>query len=957
MKVPRDYQEAANIALWNYLHENPGKNPLVVEACHAAGHPILMFDGSVKPVEEVAVGDLLMGPDSKPKRVLELCRGRQEMRRIIPVKGESFVVNKDHILHLRRSPKKAGAPEGSYARGGFVNIPVGELEDKSNWYRHRHKLVTTGVEFNKKSLPLQPYFLGALLGDGFLSGTPSFTSQENEVMEFMISEAVKIGCTPIKAGEISYYFGCVSSTRSVQNPLTKELRNLGLWEGRSSSHFIPKEYLTSSKEDRLQILAGLIDTDGYYHASGGGYDFDTISKQLANDVLFLCRSLGFGAYLKKGRAKLNGKIISDRYRVTFSGIGLEEIPCKIEYKKASTRKQVKNVNYTGFKIEKLPEEDYYGFTLPGDHLYVDGNFVVHHNTGLGKSLNIAMIIRMLLYYYPQTRIMQTCHVKELVNGNYEELMAFWPSAPAGLYSAGLGVRDLRKQITFAGIASVAKRAHAFQHIDFLIVDEAHAINDKESTTYAKFIQELRKVNPRLIVIGFTATPFRMTTGMLTDGQLFDEVAYDIGSGESFVWAVEQGYLVRPVPKNPGFELDSSSIGVQSGDFKNKETSDALHDQDILERAVDTTIALGVDQGRKNWLSFCQSIDDAETVADMFTYKGYPHAAVHSKRIDREEVLAKWTEGKLVGVTNKDILTTGFNNPRIDLITMLRLTRSPGLWIQMIGRGTRPSWVPGYDLSTLEGRKNSILASDKQTCLVLDFVGNTKRLGPINYPNLPKRRGSGGGSDPVRECPSCLTYVHISLKTCPECEYEFPPPERVTPGASEDAIVDSRALDLSQQPPPKEFEIFSVHKMICAQHTGKNGKPDTMRVDYFCGYRRFSCWICLGHDEGSFPRRKAKEWWSQHGGGEPPASVEDGVEQAGDLTKPKFIKVWINTKYPEIVAYDFKGIRFELPPELGGPPLQEPEPDPLATVQEQQRKAQEHADATASPMYFDDDIPF
>ena len=442
--------------------------------------------------------------------------------------------------------------------------------------------------------------------------------------------------------------------------------------------------------------------------------------------------------------------------------------------------------------------------------------------------------------------------------------------------------------------------------------------------------------------------------------------------------MEQGYLIRPVPKNPGFELDSDNIGLQGGDFKNNEASDAMHEQDILERAVDTTIALGVEQGRLNWLTFCQSIDDAEIVADMFTYKGYPHEAVHSRRDDREEVLARWQAGDLVGVTNKDILTTGINNPRIDLITMLRLTRSPGLWVQMVGRGTRPSWVghvghnggpPLYDINTLQGRLDSILASHKQTCLVLDFVGNTKRLGPINYPNLPKRRGAGSGGSMTRECPKCQTYNHISLKACEECGFEFPPPERVTPNASEADLVSSKVLDLMNPPEvaEKQIEIFSVHRMVCAHHVGRNGKPDTMRVDYFCGMNRFSKWICLAHDEGSFPRRKASEWWFQHGGAgfgpanEAPSDINEAVEVASELNKPKFIKVWVNTKYPEIQGLDFQGTRFELPPEAGGPPLQEPEPDPMERErqrqEEQQAKALEHVAQATSGGYYDDDIPF
>lgn len=587
------------------------------------------------------------------------------------------------------------------------------------------------------------------------------------------------------------------------------------------------------------------------------------------------------------------------------------------------------------------------------------NPLVVEATGLGKSLNIAMFIYMWLAHYPHTRIMQVVHVKELVKGNYEELMELWPSAPAGIYSAGLNERNLRAQVTFAGIMSVHKRAASFGHIDFLLVDEAHTISDKESATYVKFIAALKEINPYLVVIGFTATAFRMSSGYLVEGELFDEVVYDIGSGESFLWAIEQGYLIKPVPKNPGFELDSDAIGIQAGDFKNNEASQAMHDQNILERAVDTTIAMGTAQDRKCWLHFCQSIEDAETVADMFTCKGYPHEAVHSKRDDRDDVIQALKTGDLLGATNMGVLTTGHNIPRIDLIGMLRLTRSPGLWVQMGGRGTRPIWLSGHDITTFDGRWASIKESGKETCLLLDFVGNTKRLGPLNYPNVPKRRGPGSGSSSmVRECPECQTYVHIGVKQCTECGHVFAPPERLSKaGASEADLVTSQIVDLtdlSQTPPPKQFEVYGVHRMVCSHHKGKNDKADTMRVDYFCGFNTFSSWVCLAHEQGSFPRRKAQQWWEAHDGyGEGPQDIEEAVEMASLLAKPLFIKVWVNTKFPEIVGHDFIGTRFELPPELGGPPLQAPEPDPF----EADAQATINSTAGYGGYDYDDDIPF
>ena len=592
------------------------------------------------------------------------------------------------------------------------------------------------------------------------------------------------------------------------------------------------------------------------------------------------------------------------------------------------------------------------------HAHPDKNPLVILPTGTGKSLCMAMFVWRMLAAYPKVRIMAATHVKELIEGNYKTLLRLWPSAPAGVYSAGLNRKDVYAQVTFAGIQSVAKKAGRFGHIDFLLIDEAHLVSDNDKSGYRKFIEALRKTNPHLIVIGFTATAFRMGMGMLTDGTLFDSIAFDGSDGEAFIWFIENGYLIKPIPKDPGFQLDSSSIEVQAGDFVNSQASDALRDQDILERAVDMMIALGEEQGRQSWLTFCQSIDDAELVADMFRYKGYPVEAVHSKRSDRDDVLEALRKGELRGVTNKDILTTGFDHPPIDLIGMLRLTRSPGLWVQMLGRGTRPVYAPGYDLSSLEGRRDAILASQKQSCLVLDFVGNTERLGPINYPRVPKRRGAKGGGDaPVRLCPECGTYHHTSVKVCDQCGFVFPAPEIYKADASTSKLVESKVLDLMNMPPPepRKEEVFGVNRMIAAHHEGRGGKPDTMRVDYFCGLKRFSAWVCFGHGPGSFPRRKAEEWWVQHGGqGPAPFSVAEAVEAAGNLQKPKFIKVWTNTKYPEIVAYDHRGTRFQLPPELGGPPLQEPEGDPLEKIQDDAEVARREQMIREM---FDSEIPF
>lgn len=579
------------------------------------------------------------------------------------------------------------------------------------------------------------------------------------------------------------------------------------------------------------------------------------------------------------------------------------------------------------------------------HTHPDHNPLVVMPTGTGKSLTMALFIWGMMQRYPHLRMMNLVHVKELVVGNYRALKNIWPLAPAGIYSAGLKKKEVHGQVTFAGIDSVRAAVRRFGKIDFIIVDEAHRISDNDRSTYQKVFKAFREINPNLIIIGFTATDYRMGMGKLTDGELFDHVCFDLSDGPAFVWMLDQRYLLKPVPKNPGFSVDESRVKIKAGEFDEKSASQAFRDQDILERAVDTVIQCGEEQGREAWLTFTQSIDDCDLVAEMFRYKGYDVEAVHSKMGgDRDEILKAFSEGKLRGVVNKDILTTGFDEPRIDLIAMLRLTRSPGLWVQMLGRGTRPLWTPGYDLTTWEGRNSSILASAKQDCLVLDFAGNTKRLGPINYPQIPKRKKGAGGDPPVRECPECGAYNHISLKCCAECGYEFPVEQKLEARASSQDLV----VNLNDLPPPiaKEYGVFKVDQMIYYEQAAKPGKWPTLRVDYICGVRRFSTWVCPEHP--GYPSMKAKDWWKGHGHGPMPAKALE-MAQYADYRVPYYIKVWLNTKYPEIVGYDFVGTAFELPPELGGPPLRLAEDTAVEAEKERIKEL-------AREM-FDDEIPF
>lgn len=548
-----------------------------------------------------------------------------------------------------------------------------------------------------------------------------------------------------------------------------------------------------------------------------------------------------------------------------------------------------------------------------------GNPIIALGTGTGKSLINAELIRSMTEAFPHTSILCLTHVKELIENNHATLLKHAPHLKpiTGVYSAGLGKRETA-QISFAGIQSVAKYPAKYRGVDIVLIDECHLVGTAASSRYIDFLTKLRQYNPKIKVIGLTATPFRLGVGMLTDGGLFDEVIFDITTGSGFVWMLDSGYLSPPHPKRPKTELNTDAIKIQGGEFQAKGIEEAFETQDVLERALVETLEQGV--GHDHALVFTSSIAHVDRVVEWLKSVGETAAGVHSKMPakDRDEAIRAFKAGELRFLVNKDILTTGFDAPFIDMIVMLRPTQSPGLWVQMLGRGTRPVYAPGYDLTTWQGRREAIAAGPKPDgCLVLDFVGNTLRLGPINDPKKPKRRGSGGGSAPVRECPVCHELVTVREPSCPVCYYRFPVQERVKETASTHALVmyEQQEKPAKVKQPPKQLEVLSI---ACTRHI-KIGKPDSVKVHYYCeDGNTYAEWINPEH-EHEFVQRKVRTWWESHRSSpmyDQPDTTDELLSVFDEqVRKPKFIEVQKVDKYYEILAYDFLGNGFGAPQDL------------------------------------------
>jgi len=268
--------------------------------CHAKGTKVILYNGDIINVEDVRIGDYLLAPDSSSRKVLKLCRGVDAMYKITPHKGIPFVVNGNHILYLVCTPEHKNRRQyPSTKKGGEIeHISVNDYLGKKKYWKHLRKLAYSHcVEFinSSKNFSIPPYILGALLGDGcVLYNTVSITTMDNEISNEFIKYAynhnLEIRFATKKYNKASSLYLVKRENRHnrmFENPLMHRLRKLGIDNKKSGNKFIPHKYKIASKNSRLEILAGLLDTDGYY--SSGYYDYVSKSKQLANDVALLLK--------------------------------------------------------------------------------------------------------------------------------------------------------------------------------------------------------------------------------------------------------------------------------------------------------------------------------------------------------------------------------------------------------------------------------------------------------------------------------------------------------------------------------------------------------------------------------------------------------------------------------------------------------------------------------------------
>lgn len=449
----RDYQVPVVNTYLSHVESGGGGGLLELPCgfgkCLGKGTQILMYDGHFELVENIKVGDLIMGDDSKPRRVLSLARGREQMYRIRGNKGDEYICNESHILSLKSSTNH----RNDLKKGTIVDISVRDYLKFRGGPLLGYKV---GISFAKKPIYFDPYLLGYWLGQGSSKYTVISTS-ESCVIKY-IADYCKNSEDLYLRYESQYDYRICSINKS-NNSFLSFLKTNNL----INNKHIPFNYKCNSRNVQLKVLAGLIDSNG--HFSNNCYEIIQKNNLLAEDIVYLCRSLGFACYNSKNRNNTG-----EYNRISIYGTGLETIPVLCKRKIAITRKQIKDALTYKFKVEKLEVDDYYGFEIDGNKRFVLGDFTVTHNTSIGLNLMSRLKKKTLVIV----------HKEFLMNQWIERIQQFLPTARIGRIQ-GQVIDIENKDIVLAMLQSLSMKDYPstlFDSFGFTIIDEVHHISSE-----------------------------------------------------------------------------------------------------------------------------------------------------------------------------------------------------------------------------------------------------------------------------------------------------------------------------------------------------------------------------------------------------------------------------------------------------------------------------------------------
>ncbi|MBT8341834.1 MAG: DEAD/DEAH box helicase family protein [Desulfatitalea sp.] len=494
------------------------------------------------------------------------------------------------------------------------------------------------------------------------------------------------------------------------------------------------------------------------------------------------------------------------------------------------------------------------------------HILVQAATGAGKTIIFCKLIESLLTEWPHIRIGILAHRRELITQAQDKLLKVWPQAPIGVACASTGMTvDTDKPVVIGSVQTLMGRLEHTAPFDIVIIDECHRIPPiNKKSQYQKWLGAMKQYNPRVRILGFTATPFRLGHGYIYGAvkradhdNLFESLSYRIGIKE----LQDQGYLCAYRAKGAkNVSQDLKKVKV-AGDYNTADLAEVMSRSEHVGSAVRAMEKYAAD--RKRIVVFCVTIAHAEKVMQAFRKAGHTAACVHSKMdlSQRDMTLDLFEKGLVRIVCNVGVLTEGWDSPAVDCVIMCRPTKSAALYVQMCGRGLRPH--PG-----------------KTDVLILDLSSNCSAHGDPDTPNVPVPGRSSGTGDPIlKVCPKCFELTAVAAKVCRACGYVWP-----VETVEHHGEVEMKSVAWSQAPAPLAVEIVNVDIEDYTSRAGNN----MLRVKLTCqtGETIQPLWVNEFLDfEGNgskWGRQRARRLWQHLVGTDPPQTVAEARNRYGEL---------------------------------------------------------------------------
>ena len=504
-------------------------------------------------------------------------------------------------------------------------------------------------------------------------------------------------------------------------------------------------------------------------------------------------------------------------------------------------------------------------------------------TAAGKSVICADVVRQMWEQWPlfHPRTVVLVPSKELAEQNAEKLEALLPpEIKVGFVSASLNKKQHDADVIVATIGSIAKSAHKLGDIKIVIIDEAHLVDTKAQGMYRTFLAKLSELC-EFRTVGMTATPFRGNGVWLTDGD--DPLFTSFASRVTMRELLDGGFIAPLVPPKFGVvtQIDASKVGIANGDYKIGELS--LEVEKYLGKVALEATRIAAD--RKKWIAFTPSVVNADSLCNRLNSLGVETAVVvgETPKQDRENLIRDFRNGEIQCLVTVLALSVGFDVPDVDCIIWCRPTQSPVLYVQGMGRGTR-------------------IADGKTDCLVLDFTDTVARLGPVDTVTGRTKRITTNQDAPFCICPDCGERNAAAALTCIVCG--------ATIREEEVKVLDATLSYAELLSNAKHSLVWhDITKVEYHTHR-KEGKPDSLRVDYYSGIlKTASEWVCFDHT--GYAGQKAVAWWIARAGGVGliyPTSVADAIDMLRyppkRIKEPKRIATRQNGKFKEIRDYEF-----------------------------------------------------